>query len=253
MSRRTSFWSRKKGERLKIFSHRGNTDTSTPAYENTISAYTLAAGTGADGIEIDVNFTAEGKLICFHDATLKRISGSNKRVRESSFRTLRSIPLEGNERIPTLDEAMDAIPPSTPIIFDVKTAGFVDSELLDSFIRFIRRILMAEHREITVTSFNYMSLNYLIMKAPELRTGFLLRPDSVHTKLGMLKFLAKHYKAVHTQFSLADKRSIEVWHEQDYDVIAWTVNETVDALKLSGSDIDGIITDTPVSIMDALK
>ena len=253
MSRRTSFWSRKKGERLKIFSHRGNTDTSTPAFENTISAYTLAAGIGADGIEIDVSFTADGKLICFHDATLKRISGSNQRVRDASFRTLRSIPLEGNERIPTLDEAIDAIPPSTPIIFDVKTVGFVDSDLLDGFTRFIRRVLMAEHREITVTSFNYMSLKYLIMKAPELRTGFLLRPDSVHTKLGMLKFLSKHYKAVHARYSLADKKSIEEWHEKDYDVIAWTVNETADALKLSGSGIDGIITDTPVSIMDALK
>ena len=40
------------------------------APENTVPAFTISAGTGADGIELDVRFTREVKLVEFHDRCL---------------------------------------------------------------------------------------------------------------------------------------------------------------------------------------
>jgi glycerophosphoryl diester phosphodiesterase len=249
MKKRESFWSRHSGERPKIFAHRGGVGQ---AYENTITAYTQSAEAGVDGVEIDVSYTADKKLICFHDATLKRISGNKQSVRDTSFRMLRSIPLEGNERIPNLEEAFDSLPSSIALILDIKTSGITDTEMIDSLLKFLKKYSFEEQRKITLTSFNYMALKYLAGKAPDLRTGFILRPDSFHTRLGMVRLFSKEYRAVHPQAGMISRKLVNAWHEEGFDVIPWTVNERVEAIKLAADGVDGIITDYAMTIRDAL-
>jgi glycerophosphoryl diester phosphodiesterase len=250
MDKRDTFWSRGHGERPKVFAHRGNTGE---AFENTLSAYMKAVETGADGIEIDVSATKDGKLICFHDATLKRISGSGQAIRETSYRTLRSIPLEGNERIPTLAEAFDAIPSSMAVILDVKTRGVFDAGMIEALLKLLKKISFEGPRQIAVTSFNYLALKVLSGKSPDLRLGFILRPDSVHAKLGMARPLSRTYRAVHPHLGMVSRKHIEAWNKAGLDVIPWTVNERSDIMKLAADGVDGIITDDPRMVLDALK
>jgi glycerophosphoryl diester phosphodiesterase len=247
MSKRDDFWSRGPGEPPRLFAHRGN---SGAAFENTVSAYILAAEAGVDGIEIDVSCTADGELICFHDANLKRISGSRQRVRDMRFRTLRSIPLEGNERIPTLNEAFEAIPPSTSIILDIKTSGMVDGEMIDILLGFLKKTSFEEQRRIAVSSFNYLALKALAKRSPDLRLGFILRADSVHSKIGMNRIFSRNYRMIHPQASLVTRKAVSAWHEAGFDVIPWTVNERIDAIKITGDGADGIISDYAPSLHD---
>lgn len=249
MEKRDAFWSREPGEIPKIIAHRGNTGR---AFENSISAFIQAAEIGVDGIEIDVSYTADKKLVCFHDATLKRISGSKQRVRDISFITLRSIPLEGNERVPTLQEAFDAIPGSISIVLDIKTCGIVDAEMLERLLKFLKKVSFEQQRRVAATSFNYLALKYLAGRAPDLRLGFILRPDSVHTKLGMAGFFARDYRAVHPQAGMVSRKIVKEWHDAGFDVIPWTINERAQAIKLAGDGVDGIITDHSSTIKDAL-
>jgi glycerophosphoryl diester phosphodiesterase len=247
---RDAFWSRTPGKPPRIFAHRGN---GSSGFENTISSYIFAAHSGVDGIEIDVSYTSDGKLVCFHDDTLKRISGGRQPLRDTTFRTLRSIPLEGNERIPLLEEAFEALPSSVAVILDIKTCGIMDRGMIGAVRAFLKRTAFEDQRLVSVTSFNYVALRLLARSAPDLRTGFILRADSAHTRLGMASFFSKDYKAVHPQAPMVTRKLVTAWHKAGLDVIPWTVDERMEAIKLAGDGVDGIITDQPASIREAVQ
>lgn len=59
----------KKGQKKLLIAHRG---ASAYAPENTLEAFRLAVGQGADYVEHDLHVTRDGVLVCLHDATLER-------------------------------------------------------------------------------------------------------------------------------------------------------------------------------------
>jgi glycerophosphoryl diester phosphodiesterase len=82
--------------------HRGDWRT---APENTIAAFVAAMAVPAcDGIELDVRRARDGVAVCYHDATLKRIHGDDRRVAELTASQLEPFG------IPTLAAALGAIP-----------------------------------------------------------------------------------------------------------------------------------------------
>ncbi len=93
-----------------VFAHRG---ASGVCFENTMQAFKEAARMQADGIELDVQLTADGVPVVVHDMDLYRISGIRKRVSNLHFSELQRINI-GNKffrlikghRIPTLQEVV---------------------------------------------------------------------------------------------------------------------------------------------------
>ena len=73
---------------VKVFAHRG---ASTQYAEHTRAAYTHALAVGADGIETDVQLTADGHLICWHDATLNRTSDGRGPLESHTLAQLRQL------------------------------------------------------------------------------------------------------------------------------------------------------------------
>ena len=57
----------------RVIAHRG---ASAYAPENTLPAFELAARQGADMIELDVQRSADGVLVIFHDDTTERWDGA---------------------------------------------------------------------------------------------------------------------------------------------------------------------------------
>jgi len=85
------------------------------AAENTAEAFRAAAAAGADMVETDLRLTADGELVCLHDADLTRIAQDSRRVADTNLATLRAI-LPG---LLTLDEAIAASDP-LELLLDVK-------------------------------------------------------------------------------------------------------------------------------------
>lgn len=79
--------------------HRGR--VSPGVKENTIASFEAAAKAGLQAIETDVRLTKDGKLVCVHDATLKRVFGVDVKVSKSTLAELRAYP------VPTFDEYLD--------------------------------------------------------------------------------------------------------------------------------------------------
>ena len=65
--------------KTKVWGHRG---ASAYAPENTMEAFRLAAEQKADGVELDVQFSKDGRLVVLHDETINRVSDGKGYVRE---------------------------------------------------------------------------------------------------------------------------------------------------------------------------
>lgn len=106
--------------------HRGASDL---APENSLASFDLAVRHGADLLETDVWLTADGQIVCHHDATLERMTGDPRRVDAVSLAQIRKLRLAtengiGGERIPTLAELVEQTPPEVVLVVELKDPMF---------------------------------------------------------------------------------------------------------------------------------
>jgi glycerophosphoryl diester phosphodiesterase len=106
------------------------------APENTVPSFRAAIAEGAAGVELDIRQTADGALVCLHDAGLARTTNGRGPVREHTLAEIRrldagawftcngSAPYRGRGvRVPTLTEALDALPRGAIVDVEVKFRG----------------------------------------------------------------------------------------------------------------------------------
>jgi len=90
------------GPRTLRLAHRGDW---RHAPENTLAAFQAAlAVPGCDGLEFDVRAARGGVPVCYHDDTLTRVHGIDRRVAEMTVAELEAIG------VPTLADVLAAIP-----------------------------------------------------------------------------------------------------------------------------------------------
>ena len=70
-------------EGMKVFAHRGFSGLYP---ENTMLAFQKAIEAGADGIELDIHCSSDGKLVIIHDENLVRTTGCNVLVSELTLK-----------------------------------------------------------------------------------------------------------------------------------------------------------------------
>ena len=90
-----------------VYAHRG---LAVNAPENSLAAFRAAAELGVVWIETDVNVSAEGTAFLLHDPSLDRMTGAPGVISQMSDRQIRARRLPGDEPIPTLTEALEALP-----------------------------------------------------------------------------------------------------------------------------------------------
>lgn len=105
------------------FAHRGLHDARAGRIENSRAAVAAAVEAGF-GIEIDVQGSADGEAMVFHDDTLDRLTAMRGPVRGRSAAELRAIALsDGGGSIPTLSEILDIVAGRAPLLVEIKDQG----------------------------------------------------------------------------------------------------------------------------------
>ena len=100
------------------FAHRGLHGDG--AAENSLSAFRRAVEEGF-GVELDVRLSADGELVVFHDSTLKRMTGVDKKVAELTLAELRELRLANtDDTVPTLREVFDLVDGRIPLLIEIK-------------------------------------------------------------------------------------------------------------------------------------
>ena len=145
---------------MLFIAHRG---CQSLAPENTIPSFVCAARLGLQAIETDVRFSKDGKLICSHDDSLKRMFGLKKKVSELDYAELRTlVPAKGNGltswpkellRIPTFDEYLDVCEKYDAVPF-IETKG--DKTVVKPVLDEVRRRGLSRVAVLSSVSFEHI-------------------------------------------------------------------------------------------------
>lgn len=241
-------------EHLLIFGHRG---ASAQAPENTLPAFTLAADLGADGIELDVQRTVDGKLIIHHDRTLERTTGEQGRVDAWRFDDLRALDVGAwfaarfrGERMPTPDEVVEAVGHRLLINFELINDSPRDNGIAALAVTFFRRHALWQRA--MISSFNPLLLAAVRRLEPRITLGLIWAPFLPwYVRHGWWRYIID-VDALHPAYSLVNARFVAKAHRQGWRVHTWTVNDAAAAHSLAGNGVDIIHTDDIPAIRRAL-
>ena len=87
-----------------IWAHRG---ASKQFPENTLAAFKRAAELGADGIELDVSLSADGRVVVMHDNTVDRTTDGHGEIADLTWDEIRALECGMGQRPPLLSEVLE--------------------------------------------------------------------------------------------------------------------------------------------------
>lgn len=100
--------------------HRGLHEAAAGVIENSRAAVAAATAAGY-GIECDVQLTADGRAVVFHDYELTRLTGTSGPVRGRRAAELAQLRLAGtDEGIPDLAEVLALVAGRAPLLIEIK-------------------------------------------------------------------------------------------------------------------------------------
>ena len=133
----------------------------------------VAAYDGRWGIEIDVQLTADGKAVVFHDEFLHRLTGRNGRVRDLTLREITSIPLLAGGTILPLDIAL-LFAGSRSVVIEIKDqSGDMTSAGVGPLESAVGRALYGHEGPVAVMSFNPYSVKAMADLRPDVPRGLV--------------------------------------------------------------------------------
>jgi glycerophosphoryl diester phosphodiesterase len=101
--------------------HRGLHDKANGVIENTLRAAEAAVAKGF-AIEVDLQLSADGEAMVFHDFTLERLTEGAGAVAGADVATLKAIPFRTtDDRIPTLADLLDTVGGKSALFLEVKS------------------------------------------------------------------------------------------------------------------------------------
>lgn len=235
-----------------IIAHRG---ASKDAPENTMSAFRLAFEQGADGIELDVQRTADRKLVVIHDETLERTTDGKGLVASKTYKELTALNAAASfgdgervEKIPLLEEVLAWIA-TTPLYLNIELKnGILPYEgMEEEVIEMVRAYRLSDR--VTLSSFNHYSIALMSALAPEMELGILYiaglyRPWDYAKSIGALALHPYYYNAVPEIVKGAKEAGVKIR--------PWTVDGDEDLLKMIRLDVDGVITNEPAKMKELL-
>ncbi len=150
------------------YAHRGLFDNKTLP-ENSLGAYRAAMEHGF-GIELDVQLTADGEVVVFHDYTLTRMCGKNEKITDLTLAALRKERLLGTEyTVPTLREVLKLVNGRVPLLIELK-----GESTDDSLCWVLAPILDSYAGDYCIESFNPMLLRWFKRHRPDVVRGQLV-------------------------------------------------------------------------------
>ncbi|MDN3269424.1 glycerophosphodiester phosphodiesterase family protein [Streptomyces sp. MA15] len=252
-----------------IVAHRG---ASGYAPENTLAAVDKAAALGTEWVENDVQRTKDGELVVLHDDSLERTTDVEEvfpdrapwKVKNFTAAEIARLdagswfgPEYAGARVPTLEEFVHRVDRHRQkLLLEIK-----NPQLYPGIERDILKVLADEgwldrrhvRQRLIVQSFSADSVRTVHELAPAVKTGFLGTPpvadlpayaaftDQINPSHGSLT--ADYVSAVH---------ALKGAHGKRLEAFTWTVNDAAAARRVAGFGVDGIITNNPDVVRDAV-
>jgi glycerophosphoryl diester phosphodiesterase len=240
---------------VEIIAHRG---ASADAPENTLAAVRLAWAQGADAVEIDVWLTRDREIVAIHDETPSRFtSGANatpiadqalaelKRLDVGSWKS----PRFAGETIPTLAEVLATLPSGKRLYVEIKCGAEIVPVLAD----FVWSHPTAS-ASLVLIGFSLDVLSELKRHLPAIPMLWVIEltpsPDGHGWSPTAVECIPAAKRAgvdgldVSACRGLDAKFAVEV-HAAGMRLVAWTVDDHLEARRLIATGVEGITTNRP--------
>jgi glycerophosphoryl diester phosphodiesterase len=200
--------------------------------ENSLGAFQAASAANYN-VELDVQASADGEAVVFHDATLRRMTGVEGRVSDHTAADLRTMRLSGSEEtIPTLADALTLIGHKAMVHIEIKSP-FGEVGPLE---RRVHEVLIDHHGPIAVIGFNPYSHAWFADHHPAVLRGLnshrYVGEDARHLAPELRKSFAqlKHVSIARPHFlalglDMLPNARADALRSDGTPVIAWTVRE----------------------------
>lgn len=151
--------------------HRGLHDASNGVIENSLSAFEAAIAHGY-GIELDVQLSADGEAMSFHDDTLDRLTTTRGAVSAQNANALKTIPLTGSsDTIPDMRQTLDLIAGRVPLLIEIKDQDGALGRNVGPLEKRLAQLLSDYKGPLGVMSFNPHSIAAFASVAPHIPRG----------------------------------------------------------------------------------
>ncbi|MGC0210167.1 glycerophosphodiester phosphodiesterase [Streptomyces levis] len=253
----------------RVIAHRG---ASAYAPENTLAAVDKAAELGIRWVENDVQRTRDGELVVLHDDNLRRTTDVEEvfpdrapwRVRDFTAREIARLdagswfgPAYAGARVPTLEQFVHRVERHhQKLLLEIK-----NPELYPGIERQTLKVLSNEGwldrshlaGRLIMQSFSADSVRTVHALKPGVKTGLLGTPP-VSDLPGLAGF-ADQINPSHGSLTLAYVSSVQAFtgpHGRPMEVFTWTVDDAATAQRVAGYGVDGIITNRPDVVREAV-
>lgn len=230
------------------------------APENTLPGFLHARKVGAHAVELDVQCSADGRLVVIHDPEVDRTTDGSGAVDTLSFARLRELdagyrftpdggatfPFRGgNAGIPTLDEVLGAVG-EMPVVVEVKSA-----RAGVALGRWLSEATDRERERILVGGFSVDDVGPARRHA-RWRCAYQreLYPYVLLGKVGLGRFFVPDADAAMVPekrrgLRVVSRGFVRRAHGDGIGVYVWTVNDPDDMRRLLDWDVDGLVSDAP--------
>ena len=148
------------------YAHRGLHGEGVP--ENSLLAFEKAVEKGF-GIELDVQLSADGVVMVFHDYTLIRMTGKEEKLKNLTAAELQALSLGGTEQtVPTFREVLELVDGKVPLLVELK-----GEDLNSALCPKVAELLNGYDGPYCVESFNPLLVKNMKKHLPEVYCGQL--------------------------------------------------------------------------------
>ncbi len=234
---------------LLLLGHRGY---SALAPENTLAAFQALVQRGIPGAELDVQLSRDGAPVVIHDFSLARTAGLEARVQDTPLQAIRELDAgqwRGAEfrgqKVPLLEEVFAAFGSNLYFDVELKWGGKAGNGLEQKVVALIRRHGL--QGRCLLSSFNPYCLLRARRLAPELPTAHIWADSP---ELPPLLRLGAAAVLLPGPLAKPQGRSVRAWNAALFRLLgsrllAWTVDDPLEARRLLGLGVRGLISNDP--------
>lgn len=224
----------------EIIAHRG---ASHECLENTLDAFTRALELRADALELDIHASRDSVLVVHHDPVVISAEGvTSAPISSLTARELAAIRMPGGHALPTLDAVFELVKQRAVLYLEVKASGI--EELVAEALQ------RHPHSRVAVHSFDHRIPVAIRTLSPGLSIGLLSASYPLDVRAALLPAAAE---AWWQDSALIDEAMVKDVHQAGARIIAWTVDDPDRARELAAWGVDGICTNVPEKMRQAVS
>lgn len=237
-----------KNNNFIVYAHRG---ASAYAPENTKAAFEKAIELNANGIELDLQKTKDGKIVIFHDDTIDSKSNGRGKISDYTYQELLELDLGSwfnskykNEKILLFEDfAREFLNKDLTFAIELKDLD-IEKETLEIINKY------KVHDNIYITSFLYEALENMRKIDKDIKLSWLVTEINEENINKLLKINGIQ---ICPEAELVSKHDIEIANNNGLGVRLWGIHNEEIMQKVYKLNIEGMTVNFPDKLNELIK